>query len=111
MVSPELNDMVLLTDKDLRKSMLFMITAATILEEMTRDMITNPLQQVDYKLYENKILKYKPTLKGIFEDFEDSVFGVPYNRRHRETFVDMLAVEGWKYFQVKNLNELFALML
>ena len=103
--------MVLLTDKDLRKSMFFMITAATILEEMTRDMITNPLQQVDYKLYENKIQKYKPTLEGIFEDFEDSVFGVFYNRRPRETFVDMLAVEGWKYFQVKNLNELFALML
>ena len=91
--------------------MFFMITAATILEEMTRDMITNPLQQVDYKLYENKIQKYKPTLEGIFEDFEDSVFGVFYNRRPRETFVEMLAVEGWKYFQVKNLNELFALML
>ena len=42
-VSPELHDMVLLSDKDLRKSMLFMITAATILEEMTHDMIANPL--------------------------------------------------------------------
>lgn len=44
------------------------------------------------------------------EDFEDSVFGVFYNRRNRETFVEMLAHEGWKYFQVKNLNELFAIM-
>ena len=33
-----------------------------------------------------------------------------YNRRNRETFVEMLAHEGWKYFQVKNLNELFAIM-
>ena len=44
------------------------------------------------------------------EDFEDTVFGTHYNRRNRETFVEMLAHEGWKYFQVKNLNELFALM-
>jgi len=35
-IAPELGDTVMLSDKDLRKSMMFMITAATILEEMTR---------------------------------------------------------------------------
>ena len=45
------------------------------------------------------------------EDFEDSVFGTHYNRRVRDTFIDILAHEGWKYFTVKNLNELFSLML
>ena len=78
---------------------------------MIRETIANPNFQVDYEEYQRKIDKYEPTLEAILEDFEDSVFGTHYNRRVRETFIDILAHEGWKYFTVKNLNELFSLML
>ena len=39
------------------------------------------------------------------------MFGTHYNRRVRESFIEILAQEGWKYFSVKNLNELFVIML
>ena len=45
------------------------------------------------------------------EDFEDTVFGTHYNRRNKDTFIELMANQGWKYFQVKNLNELFSIML
>ena len=41
-VAPEYDNLVLLVDKDLRMSMMFLITSATILEQMIRDLITNP---------------------------------------------------------------------
>ena len=41
------------------------------------------------------------------EDFQDDVFGAFYNRRNREMFCELLAHDGWKYFSLKNLNELF----
>lgn len=41
-VAPEYDNVVLLVDKDLRMSMMFLITSATILEQMIRDLITNP---------------------------------------------------------------------
>ena len=46
---------------------------------------------------------------AIMEDFEDSVFGAFYNRRNKEQFVEDMTREGWKYFSVKNLNELFSI--
>ena len=42
MVAPEYEDLVLVADRDLRKSMMFMISAATILEQMTREIIEHP---------------------------------------------------------------------
>lgn len=50
--------MVMLTDRDLRKSMLFMITSATILEQMSREIIEKPYDDVDYDSYQHKIDKY-----------------------------------------------------
>ena len=88
-----------------------MITTATILEEMTRDLIEFPMLKINYKEYETKIKKYEPTFDGMMEDFEDTVFGVHYNRRNKDTFIEMLATEGWKYFTIHNLNELFSIML
>ena len=76
---------------------------------MTLEIIENPHQNIDYDEYQHKIDKYRPTLEGIYERFEDDVFGAHYNRRYREAFIEKLAQEGWKYFLVKNLNELFAL--
>jgi len=111
-VVPELDHMVTIMDRDLRMSMMFLITASTILEQMIREtIIMSPSEQINYEAYQLKIEKYKPTLEAMFEDFEDNVFGTHYNRRQRETFTEKLTQEGWKYFDVKNLNELFSLML
>lgn len=63
--------------------MMFLITAATILEQMIRKLIKNPSFQIDYSAYQKKIEKYEPTLDGLLEDFENTVFGVHYNRRNR----------------------------
>mgnify|MGYP001060123789 CR=1 FL=1 len=102
--------MVTITDTDLKDALRFMISTATILEEMERDFIEYPNRTIKYEKYQKRIRKYKPTFDGIMDDFEESIFGVFYNRRHRETFVDILAHEGWKYFALQNLNELFFIM-
>ena len=107
-VAPELDDMIYYKDKDLHMSMLFLVTAATILEQMIYDIIQNPRETVVYENYQLKIDNYQPTLKRIFKDFDQAVFGELYNRRPRATFIEMLSQDGWKYFSLKNLNELFA---
>ena len=111
MVAPEYTSIVTITDKDLETAIRFLVTIATILEEMTLDMIENPTADVDYKLYARKIKRYEPTFKAMMDDFENTIFGYFYNRRNKEQFIEMLATEGWKYFSVKNLNELFSIIL
>ena len=67
-------------DKDLRTAVHFMISIATIFEEMTRDLARNPSINVDWKIYKQKMLKYEPTYEGMLEDFLDCVFGEYSNR-------------------------------
>ena len=97
-VAPEFDDIISITDRDLQTALRFMIITATILEEMTREMIAHPEVKPNYKVYERKIRKYEPTIDGIIQDFQDTVFGEFLNRRSRDTFIEMLAQEGWKYF-------------
>ena len=66
---------------------------------------------MNHKIYERKILRYKPTIDAIMEDFQDNIFGTYSNKRSKESFVEALAFHGWKYFDLKNLNELFSMML
>lgn len=110
-IAPEYESIVKITDKDLKSAMYFMITAATIVEGMIRDLVESPRLKVDYSHYEKLVAKYRPTFQGMQEDFEDTVFGTHYNRRNKDTFIELMAVQGWKYFQVNNLNELFTIML
>ena len=70
-----------------------------------------PNQKLDITKTQWKVAKYEPTIAGILEDFEDSVFGYFYNRRTLECFIDKLTEEGWKYFNVHNLNEMFSIFL
>ena len=90
-VAPEYDDIITITDKDLTTALRFMIITATILEEMTREMIAHPEVKPNYKAYERKIRKYEPTIDGIIQDFQDTVFGEFLNRRSRDTFIEMLA--------------------
>ena len=50
-VAPEYDSIVTITDKDLNTGIRFMVSTATILEEMTRDIVENPSAEVDYKHY------------------------------------------------------------
>ena len=69
------------------------------------------MAKVNHKIYERKIKRFKPTIDAIMEDFEDNVFGTYANKRTKESFIEALIFHGWKYFDLKNLNELFSLML
>ena len=110
-VAPEYASIVSITDKDLETALRFLVTMATILEEMTRDMKANPAAEVDYNHYARKIKRYEPTYQAMMDDFENTIFGYFYNRRNKDQFIEMLATDGWKYFSVANLNELFSIMV
>ena len=69
------------------------------------------MAKVNYKIYERKIKQYKPTIDAIMEDFEDNIFGTYINKLSKEDFIEALVFHGWKYFDLKNLNEFFSLML
>ena len=45
----------------------------------------------------------------MIEDFNNSMFGLYSNSVTREVFQRQLMSDGWKYFDLKNLNELFAI--
>ena len=110
-VSPEMAQSIPVTDGDLRTALFFLITTATILEEMVRDMMKNPAMGMNYKVYQDKIKRYAPTYEGMISEFQDVIFGEYANRTNCETFVKTLAQNGWKYFDRKNLNQLFAITL
>ena len=68
-IAPELDDIVIITDKDIEAALRFLILTATIFEEMTRFITANPKAKVDYRMYEKKIKKYEPTIEAMLEDF------------------------------------------
>ena len=74
-------------------------------------MKANPAAEVDYNHYARKIKRYEPTYQAMMDDFENTIFGYFYNRRNKDQFIEMLATDGWKYFSVANLNELFSIMV
>ena len=83
-VAPEYSSIITITDKDLETALRFMITATTIMEEMTNDIRADPSADVDYKLYARKIKRYEPTFQAMMDDFEDTIFGLFYNRRNKD---------------------------
>ena len=109
-VAPEFSDIISIADKDLKTAFLFMISLATVIEQMVREYISNPEMKINYKIYQDKIKKYKPTLDAMLDEFEESIFGIHFNRRNRDTFIETLGCNGWKYFEIKDLNELFSIM-
>ena len=90
-----------------------MISIVTIFEEMQRDFISNPKAKLDfdYKIYARKIKKYGPTFEGIMSMFENDIFGELHARRNKGHFIDLMTFHGWKYFNLRNFNELFSIMI
>jgi len=94
-------------DKDLRRAIYFMISLATVIEEMTQDLIKGSEMHIDYEKYEKKIARHETTYDNLFENFVDDVFGEFANRAEREDFKAFLSSEGWKYFDLYSLNGIF----
>ena len=89
-VAPEYENMIPVTDKDLKTALHFMISIATILEEMTRDLIEYNGRNFGFQIYQDKINRYKPTYNGMMEDFYDNIFGEYTNRITQEEFRERL---------------------
>ena len=88
-----------------------MVSTATILEEMFRDIAKQPTMGLNAQIYLDRIRKYAPTYDGMTEDFYDKLFGEFSNRITRQEFIDNLTRNGWQYFNLANLNEQFVLNL
>ena len=88
-----------------------MISIVTVLEEMTREIIRQPAMGLNFSIYQERIQKYSPTYDGMMDDFFDHVFGEYNNKIYKEEFIGNLAAQGWKYFNINNLNELFSMNL
>lgn len=50
-VSPELHSNLSVSDRDLRTAFHFMISLATVLEEMTREIVRNPTLGINFHFY------------------------------------------------------------
>lgn len=106
-----MQDSIRVSDENLQVALHFMITIATISEELQSEIAKNPEKGINYQAYQDKIHKYLPTYTGMKEDFFDNVFGHFSNKITREDFINNLTVEGWKYFNSENLKEIFTVML
>ena len=106
-VCPEQEKLVSISDKDLKTCVRFLITTSTIFERMTRDIIKQKVDIVNYFYYEKKVKKYDLIYEDIVEQFTVDIFGDYWNKVDKKVFVHHLSVAGWKYFTVLDLNTLF----
>lgn len=88
-----------ITDNDLKTALHFLISTATIVEEVTKEMTKNPTMGVNWRIYQDKVKRFGPTYEGIIEDFLDNVFGEFTRRASADHFVMSLAQHSWKYFE------------
>ena len=65
---------------------------------------------IDLEVYKEKMNNYEEVFDAVIEDFNNSMFGPYSNSVTRKEFQQNLMSDGWKYFDLKNLNELFSIM-
>ena len=92
----------------------FLTNASTILLYMTSKEVRENLQGEESKQSSNKFLKekmseYEVVYQSIIDSFTLDMFGEFSNSVTRAAFRESLATDGWKYFDRKNLNELFSI--
>lgn len=95
-----------------------MTNLATILFAMQKDMMANAFKRrgtdnkpkkFNFQKYREKMEKYEEVFDSIINTFMEENFGPYANKIDSITFVNALTVSGWKYFDLNQLNELFAL--
>lgn len=109
-VEPELSRKIFVTDPQIRMAVFFLTQMATILTELQLDLVRGTWKNkvsVDYDLYADKIERYEVVFDEVLATFEDDMFGVYSNSVVNAEFRDNVKAKGWKYFSLKNLNELF----
>ena len=106
-----MSDRVLVFDQDIRMAIFFLTNRATILEFMQKSMIkkSHDLASFDFEPYKVKMDAYEEVFDAVFEDFSNSMFGLYSNSVNKDTFQFKLRLDGWKYFDLHNLNELFSI--
>ena len=104
-----MTDRILYRDKDIRMGIFFLTNLATILERMQRDLANkNTNMTADWTYYEKKMDEYEKVFDTVAErDFNNDMFGEYANSVSHSFFQRQLTSDGWKYFDLKNLNELF----
>ena len=65
------------------------------------------IKDTDFMKYEEKLIEYGLVFEQILEEFNFDIFGEYENSVSVEEWNTKLAACGWKYFDRKNLNELF----
>lgn len=103
---------ILIQDKDIRMAVFFMTNISTILLYLTTKQVRDSLDDQEKKKFNSKFLKtkmseYEVVYQSIIDSFNIDMFGHFSNSVTREQFAHQLASDGWKYFDRKNLNELF----
>ena len=104
-----MTDRILYRDNDIRMGIFFLTNLATILERMQRDLANkNTNMTADWTYYEKKMDEYEKVFDTVAErDFNNDMFGEYANSVSHSFFQRQLTSDGWKYFDLKNLNELF----
>ena len=110
-VQPEMTKRVLVQDKDIRMAVFFLTNASTILLYMTSKEVRaeNGLDDASNRFLKTKMSEYEVVYQSIIDNFTLDMFGEFSNSVSREDFRESLATDGWKYFDRKNLNELFSI--
>ena len=109
-VQPEMLPRIYVSDRDIRMSLLFMINMATILFYMQGKIARDghDTTEFDVEFFKRKMFLYEIVFEAIIEQFDEDMFGPFENSISRERFKHQLAQDGWKYFDRRNLNQLFA---
>ena len=94
-------------DKDIRMAIFFLTNLATILEFMQQKISYGQDSEIDVEYYKNKMNNYEVVFDAVIEDFINSMFGQFANSASKADFQLNLMSDGWKFFDLLNLNELF----
>ena len=100
---------LLVTDPDIRMAIFFMTNFATVMLYMQEKIGPRgrDLENFDVSFFSRKISAYELVFEAVTEEFINDMFGPYANQVTRQTFKVGLQIHGWKFFEVKNLNELF----
>ena len=104
---------VVVNDKDTRLALFFITLLATILDLMKKDMLRQKkkgrsMEKFDFEPYEKKMYAYESVYDAIIDAFINDIFGLYSNSIGSDEFKDCLIADGWKYFDIKNLNHFFS---
>ena len=67
------------------------------------------MEAFNLEFYKEKMNDYEVVFDAVAEEFSNDMFGPFSNSVTRPVFQRQLMSDGWKYFDLNNLNELFSI--